>query len=112
MGAAFLKEVLMATIGKFRKMGDGFEGTIITLAVRCANVRLVANEEDQGDKAPHYRIFADGAEIGAAWKKVGQNDRPYLSCKIDDPSFTAPIYPSLFEDEDGSFSLRWTRSNR
>lgn len=56
--------------------------------------------------APH------NAEIGAAWIKTGQNDRTYLSCKLDDPSFVAPIYPNLFEEEDGSFALVWTRSNR
>ena len=102
----------MATIGTFRRVTNGFEGSITTLSVQCANVRLVPNEEDRSDKAPHYRIFAGEAEIGAAWEKVAQDERPYLPCKLDDPSFTAPIYPSLFEVEDGSFSLRWTRSNR
>jgi uncharacterized protein (DUF736 family) len=102
----------MATIGMFRKADNGFEGSITTLSVQCANVRLVKNEEDRGDKAPDYRIFAGEAEIGAAWEKVAQNERPYLSCKLDDPSFTAPIYPSLFEEADGSFTLKWTRSGR
>lgn len=52
----------MATIGTFRKAGNGFEGSITTLSVQCANVRLVANEEDRGDKAPNYRIFAGEAD--------------------------------------------------
>ncbi|NIJ34081.1 DUF736 domain-containing protein [Sphingomonas oligoaromativorans] len=102
----------MAMIGTFRKAGSGFEGSITTLSVQRANVRLVKNEEDRSDKAPDYRIFAGEAEIGAAWEKVAQNERPYLSCKLDDPSFTAPIYPSLFEETDGGFTLKWTRSGR
>lgn len=101
----------MTTIGTFKKVGDGFQGSITTLSVQCGNVRFEANDE-RTDKAPDYRIFAGDAEIGAAWQKVGQNDRPYLSCKLDDPSFTAPIYPSLFDEGDGRFTMRWSRSNR
>jgi len=37
----------------------------------------------------------------------------YLGLKLDDPSFTAPIYANLFDDEDGkSFSLIWSRQGR
>ena len=32
--------------------------------------------------------------------------------KLDDPSFNAPIYANLFDDEDGEgFSLIWSRPN-
>jgi uncharacterized protein (DUF736 family) len=35
---------------------------------------------------------------------------PYLWLKLDDPSFNAPIYASLFDDDDGkTFDLVWTR---
>ncbi|MDP3676535.1 MAG: DUF736 family protein [Novosphingobium sp.] len=35
----------------------------------------------------------------------------HLSIKLDDPSFTAPIYASLFADEDGkTFNLIWSRA--
>ena len=51
------------------------------------------------------------AECGAAWKKTARdNDREYLSVKLDDPSFTAPIYASLVKGEgDDSFNLIWSR---
>ena len=50
------------------------------------------------------------AEIGAAWTKSSNEGREYLSVKLDDPSFTAPIFASLFADEDGkSFNLIWSR---
>lgn len=35
----------------------------------------------------------------------------YLSLKLDDPSFNAPIFASLFADEDGkTFNLIWSRA--
>ncbi|WP_291832907.1 DUF736 domain-containing protein [Brevundimonas sp.] len=47
-------------------------------------------------------------EFGAAWKKTSQQNRDYLSVKLDDPSFPAPIYASLVEIE-GGHSLIWSR---
>ena len=41
------------------------------------------------------------AEIGAAWSKRSSEGRDYLSVKLDDPSFMAPIYANLFDDEGG-----------
>lgn len=45
--------------------------------------------------------------------KQSSEGRAYLGLKIDDPSFTAPIYANLFDDEGGdTYSLIWSRSNR
>ena len=53
------------------------------------------------------------AEIGAAWSKRSNEGRDYLSVKLDDPSFNAPIYANLFNDEDGeTFTLIWSRSRK
>ena len=39
-----------------------------------------------------------------------QRGRDCLSVKLADPSFNAPIYANLFDDEDGeTFSLIWSR---
>ena len=57
--------------------------------------------------APH------NAEIGAAWPKVSSEKREYHSLKLDDPSFNAPIFANLFEDEDGEgYSLIWSRPRK
>ncbi|CAH2397041.1 hypothetical protein MES5069_160034 [Mesorhizobium escarrei] len=49
------------------------------------------------------------AEIGAAWSKTSNEGRDYLGLKLDDPSFNAPIYANLFNDEEGEgFSLIWS----
>ena len=65
--------------------------------------------EKTDDKAPDFRIFAGQTEFGAAWKKTSQQNREYLSVKLDDPSFTAPIYANLFEGDDGECALIWSR---
>jgi len=49
-------------------------------------------------------------EIGAAWKKLSQNDRPYLSVTLDDPAFPATVYARLLEESEGSHVLMWSRS--
>jgi uncharacterized protein (DUF736 family) len=56
-------------------------------------------------------VFVAKAEIGAAWTKTSKEGRDYLSIKLDDPSFNAPIFASLFTDEDGkTFNLIWSRA--
>ena len=97
----------MATIGTFTKDDAGnYNGAIktLTLDVKTATLRQV---ERDSDKAPDFRIFAGKAELGAAWKKVSAEEREYLSVKLDDPSFPAPIYASLVEADDG-FNLIWS----
>ena len=99
----------MATIGTFTKNenGAGYTGAVKTLTL---NVKAkIVSVEKENDKAPDFRIFAGATEFGAAWKKTAkESEREYLSVKLDDPSFPAPIYASLVEAEDG-FSLIWSR---
>ena len=62
------------------------------------------------DKAPDYRVFVGAVELGAGWKRTSGEGREYLSLKLDDPSFPAPIYATLVEgDEAGSYNLIWSR---
>ena len=114
MGAAreTEKDTTMATIGTFTSTGNGFTGTVRTLALN-AKAKLV-RVENPSDKGPHFRIFAGNVELGAAWQKTARDtERDYLSVKLDDPSFPAPIYATLIEVEgqDG-LQLIWSRPNR
>ena len=104
----------MATIGTFKKTGSNeFTGEIVTLSVQAKGVRIVPETRAAGENAPSHRVLVGRAEIGAAWSKRSNEGRDYLGLKLDDPSFTAPIYANLVEDEDGqSHSLIWSRPNR
>ena len=100
----------MATIGTFIKSGDTFTGSVKTLNINAKTT--IKSAEKTSDKAPDYRVFAGSVEFGAAWKKISGEGRDYLSVKLDDPSFPAPIYATLIEGEDvGSFGLIWSRRN-
>jgi uncharacterized protein (DUF736 family) len=101
----------MANIGTFKKSGDNnYTGEIVTISLQKKNVTIVAEEPSENENAPTHRVFVARAEIGAAWAKTSKEDRDYLSIKLDDPSFTAPIFASLFADEDGkTFNLIWSR---
>jgi len=68
------------------------------------------------ENAPSHRVLVGRAEIGAAWAKQSNEGRDYLGLKLDDPSFTAPIYANLFDDTviegEESYSLIWSRPSR
>jgi len=101
----------MATIGTFTKSADGaFNGAITTLSVHAKGVRIVPEEDRPSENAPSHRVMVGHAEIGAGWTKTSNEGRDYLGLKLDDPSFTGPIYANLFEDSDGkTHSLIWSR---
>ena len=111
-GSTDLKECIMANIGTFTKTGNEYKGEIVTMSVQQKNVRIVPENSDN-ENAPSHRVFVGRAEIGAAWTKTSNDGREYLSVKLDDPSFTAPIFANLFDDEDGkSCNLIWSRARR
>ena len=101
----------MATIGTFKKTGNNeFTGEIVTLSLQTKNVRIVPDTRATGENAPSHRVYVGRVEIGAAWSKRSNEGRSYLGLKLDDPSFTAPIFANLFDDEDGDgYSLIWSR---
>jgi len=98
----------MATIGTFTKTDTGFSGTVKTLTLNIKATFRV--DEKESDKAPDFRIYTSTTEVGAAWQKTSREGREYLSVKLDDPSFAAPIFASLVETDDGkTHALIWSR---
>ena len=103
----------MATIGSFKKTGNDYTGSITTLSLQAKNVRITPEETRSNDNAPSHRVFVGKVEIGAAWAKRSNEGRDYLGLKLDDPSFTAPIFANLFDDEGtDTYSLIWSRPNK
>jgi uncharacterized protein (DUF736 family) len=104
----------MATIGTFKKSASNeFTGAIVTLSLQAKAVRITPDTRGTGENAPTHRVYVGKVEIGAGWPKESTEGRKYLSIKLDDPSFTAPIYANLFDDEDGEgYSLIWSRPTR
>ncbi len=102
----------MANIGSFKKVNAEFQGEIVTLTVQARGVRIVPEANRSNDNAPSNRVFVGRAEIGAAWPKRSNEGRDYLSVKLDDPSFNAPIFANLFDGEDDTYNLIWSRGRR
>src|SRR3546814_2448606 len=62
--------------------------------------------ERANEKAPDHRFSASGVEFGAAWTKAArETGAEYLSLKLDDPSFPAPMYATLSQGDDGDHKL-------
>lgn len=99
----------MATIGSFIKHENGFTGAVKTLSLNV-KAKFIPAENKENDKAPDFRILTGNIEFGAAWKKTAQNGRAYLSVRLDDPSFAAPIFANLVDGENtDDHSLIWSR---
>ena len=99
----------MAQIGSFARGDDGaFAGTIRTLNINTkATIKPVAKE---GERSPDYRVAANGVELGAGWSKAAKDSgAEYVSVKLDDPSFTAPVYATLVQGDNGEHRLIWSR---
>jgi uncharacterized protein (DUF736 family) len=100
----------MATIGAFEHIGASeYLGDIFTLILRAKNVRIVLVSRTNENAASH-RIYIDQVEVGTGWSKRSNEGRDYLSVKLDDPSFSAPIYANLVHNEGAeTCSLVWSR---
>lgn len=99
----------MAQIGSFTKDDVGvYTGVIRTLALAVkASIHPVAKDSD---KAPDYRVTAQGFELGAAWIRTGrETGAEYLAVKLDDPTFPAAVYATLMPADDGEHRLIWAR---
>src|SRR3546814_17186310 len=75
--------MIMANIGSFRKVGQEYQGEIVTLSVQAKGVRIVPETNPPSDNAPSHRVFVGRAEIGAGWSKTSADNRDYISIKLD-----------------------------
>ena len=107
----------MTHIGNFTRTTGGYSGRLRTLTLDM-ELTLVPAEGSDAENAPHYRIHlgedADGAEVGAGWKRTGEKAGAYVSLLIDDPVFAQPLRANLFQADAGGsiFHLLWNRPSR
>ena len=103
----------MPKLGTFKPDANGFSGSIRTLGLN-ARLRFVTNDKKGNDKAPDYHVKLGQTRVGAAWQKV--NDKTgatFLSVRLDDPTFVAPIHAVLVNDpETDLLNLVWRRPTR
>ena len=101
----------MAIIGTFTQEQDGsYSGILSTLTINV-KVKLTPIEA-KSESAPDFRVTAGKNEIGAGWTKEARAGGEYVSLKIDDPSFPAPVFASLVASNEGGFNLLWDRPKK
>ncbi|WP_084399028.1 DUF736 domain-containing protein [Henriciella aquimarina] len=100
----------MAQIGSFTFKDGKYTGTIRTMTINV-KAQLVPNKDKGNNGGPEFRLYAGGAELGAAWREESKDgETPYLSVKLDDPGFAAPMRAAFFENEkDGTGVMMWKR---
>lgn len=101
----------MAQIGTFTLKDGSYTGTIRTMTINV-KAQLVPNTEKASDGALDFRLYAGGAELGAAWRQESKDgETPYLAVKLDDPTFAAPMRAAFFENEkDATGVMVWNRA--
>ncbi len=99
----------MAQIGAFTLKDGTWTGTIRTMTINV-KAQLVPNKE-KANGAPDFRLYAGGAELGAAWQQESRDgETPFLAVKLDDPSFAQPMRAAFFENaKEGTGVLVWNR---
>ena len=105
----------MTCIGRFTATADGFEGRLQTLTLDC-QLALVPAAASEAENAPDYRVFAgvgDAAfEVGAGWKHVGDKAGAFVGVVIEDPALAHPLRANLFQGENDTHVLTWSRPTR
>lgn len=101
----------MPRIGEFHETSYGLKGHIHIREGRF-DVELHRNGKDDAE-GPHYQAKApNGAEIGAAWNKIGERSKgPYIRLSIDDMTIPSKIQGNLVKEGNGNWGLIWNRGN-
>ena len=96
-------------LGTFTETNGTLVGTIAALTME-ARVKIVPIDRPT-DQAPDYRVKAGAIEIGAGWTRARRSgEGSYISLKLDDPSFAAPIYANLVKErKTDTYILIWSR---
>jgi uncharacterized protein (DUF736 family) len=109
----------MAIIAELTRTEAGFSRQIHTLVLDRTIVMLPAENPNSGSGTdyPDYRIHLGddhGPDIGAAWKRTGEQAGTGYNILLDDPSFAQPVRSRMFQtDEQGDgWAMRWFRPKK
>ncbi len=105
-------------IGSIKQNEAGtYIGKIATLAL--AMTIALRPVHSTNPKAPKYEVMAlsqarTWVKVGALFELFATNTTgaAFLNGKLEDPSFAAPLYISMFQQDDGSYNVVWNRPNR
>lgn len=103
------------SIGQVTKTADRYRGFVRTALVKGALEMIPNGAKADGTRQPDYILMFEGQEAGAGWFAEEKPDMDYrsINCRIDDPSFPAPLRFSLGrapgQDDDDLFNLIWNR---
>jgi hypothetical protein len=61
----------------------------------------------ENEKAPNLRVMAGNVEIGAERQRISKDNSVHHSVRLDDPSFSTPIYANPVAVDDG-YALIWS----
>lgn len=103
-------------IGQLTLKGKHYEGTVKTLVLNF-DFTLEPNE-NRKEKAPDFHVMdAEGNERGYAYRESFESESEgrtvnYFSIKIDDPTFTFPIYCKAYLSDKDLIPLTWSRPKK
>jgi uncharacterized protein (DUF736 family) len=61
-GSTNSRRNIMANIGSFKKVGNDYQGEIVTMSLQKKNVTIVAEEASENENAPSHRVFVAKAD--------------------------------------------------
>jgi len=103
----------MAAIGFVNGTPEkGFVGQLKTLSIR-ASIEIRPNRGKAGEAQPDFRVFSEGVEIGAGWRRTGEvSGKEYVSLSLAAPEFgPRRLYANLGraagQDDDDTYAVIW-----
>jgi uncharacterized protein (DUF736 family) len=104
-------------IGSIARNANGhLVGSVSTLTMKLTIALRAVHSNNPN--APVYEIMALSAarewiKVGALFEQAANNTGlVFHTGKIEDPSLAAPLYISMFRQDDGSFNIVWSRPTR
>ena len=90
----------------------GFKGQLRTVSIRT-DIEILPVEIKTSENQPDFRVFTQGVEIGAGWKRLGETSgKEYVSLTLAAPEFgPQKLYANLGraagQDDENCYAVIW-----